>query len=118
MAASTAFTVWLLPWRREHPPAFQPPRGEQAWPADPEHALAVRDLALRQAKVWRHTDPRAADLGANPAGPSGALSGDLVRCRYLSAGADGTTAKFACVGPAGGVGQWRAGGADAVDAGR
>jgi len=116
VAASTAFTVWLLPWRREPPPAFQPPRGEQVWPADPEHALAVRDLALRQAKVWRHTDPRAADLGANPADPSGALSGDLVRCRYLSTGAHGTTAKFACVLPDGEVVKVKYGHTDEIHA--
>jgi hypothetical protein len=103
LAASTAFTVWLLPWRREPPPTFEPPRSEQVWPADPEHPAAVRDLALSQAKVWRRTDPGAVDLGANPADRSGALSGDLVRCKYLSTGAHGTTAKFACLLPDGEV---------------
>jgi len=103
LAASTAFTVWLLPWRRESPPAFQPPKGERIWRADPAQTSTVRDLALSQAKVWRPIDPATVDLGANPADPTGALSVDPVRCRYLPAEAHGTTAKFTCALPDGEV---------------
>jgi hypothetical protein len=43
------------------------------------------------------------DLAANPQDPSGALSEPIVRCRYVSAPAHGTTAKFDCVLPDGEV---------------
>ena len=103
LAASTALTAWLLPWRHEPPPDFQPPRNERVWSADSESAAAVRDVALRRAKVWRPVDPAAVDLGSNPADPTGTLSTDPVRCRYLPAEAHGTTAKFNCVLPDGEV---------------
>ena len=73
------------------------------WSSDTEYGAAGRDVALRRARVWRPTDPAAVDLGANPADPTGALSGDPVRCRYLPAEAHGTTAKFTCVLPDGEV---------------
>jgi hypothetical protein len=103
LTASTALTAWLLPWHREPPPDFQTPRNESVWSSDPEYGAAGRDVALRRARVWRPIDPAAVDLGANPADPTGALSGDPVRCRYLPAEAHGTTAKFTCVLPDGEV---------------
>jgi hypothetical protein len=103
LAASAGLTLWLLPAARERPPSFEAPRSERSWPVDPEHAVAIRDLALSQARVWQPADARAADLSANPPDPAGTLSDDPVRCRYLPTAAHGTTTKFACVLPDGEV---------------
>jgi hypothetical protein len=103
IAISFPIAFWLLPTGRESPPAFAPPRAERVWRADPTHAKELRDLALRQARVWHPTDPASADLGANPPDLSGTLSQPLVRCRYLSEPARGTTPKFDCVLPDGEV---------------
>jgi hypothetical protein len=97
LAVSAGVTLWLLPAAHERPPSFEAPRSERRWPVDPAHAVAIRDLALRQAKVWRPANAGAADLSSNPPDPTGALSDDPVRCRYLPAAAHGTTAKFMCV---------------------
>jgi hypothetical protein len=71
---------------------------EARWPVDDSRATAVRDLALRQARVWAPPhDPSTADLTANPGDLSGNLSGDVVRCRYLNGPSEGTTPKFNCV---------------------
>jgi len=103
LAASAGLTLWLLPAARERPPSFEAPKAERRWPVDPSNAAAIRDLALRQAKVWQPADTGAADFSSNPPDPAGSLSGDPVRCRYLPAAAHGTTTKFTCVLPDGEV---------------
>src|SRR3979490_2300979 len=62
LAASARLTLWLLPAARERPPSFEAPRSERSWPVDPEHAVAIRDLALRQARVWQPAHARARPL--------------------------------------------------------
>lgn len=104
MAVSLVLALWLLPTGREQPPdPFAPPRQLPEWNAAPLPADDARNLALRQARVWRPTDPAAVDLAANPRDPDGALSGAIVRCRYLPRPARGTTPKFDCVLPSGEV---------------
>lgn len=103
LAASLGLALWLLPTGREEPPSFAAPRHDHEWPVDPAHADTVRTLALRQARVWKATDVAAADLSANPPDPTGLLSEPIVRCRYLSEPARGTTQKFNCVMPDGEV---------------
>jgi hypothetical protein len=103
LASSVVLAAWLLPAGRETAPIdFAAPRARTPWsggPARPE----VRTLAIRQAKVWRPSNPAAADLAANPPDPTGYLSEPLVRCRYLDRAAHGTTPKFDCVLPDGEV---------------
>src|SRR5215216_7966947 len=105
VAVSFPVAFWLLPPGREAPPAFSPPRQEVVWHADDDGGKKLRDLALRQARVWRHdpVDPAALDFSTNPPDPSGTLSQPLVRCRYISKAAHGTTPKFDCVLPDGEV---------------
>src|SRR5512143_674559 len=101
VAISFPVAFWLLPTGRETPPAFTPPRQQAVWRVDPTNGKPLRDLALRQARVWAPVNTAAADLGGNPPDPSGTLSAPLVRCRYLSEPARGTTPKFDCVLPDG-----------------
>jgi hypothetical protein len=104
LASSVALAAWLLPTGREQPPvSFAAPNESPRWRPPGEVAAALRNLALRQARVWRPVDAAAADLAANPPDPAGSLSGPLVRCRYLDGRATGTTAKFDCVLPDGEV---------------
>ena len=57
---------------------FAQAKKEARWAADDSRATAVRELALRQARVRAPPpDPSTADLAANPRNPSGTLSGDL-----------------------------------------
>jgi hypothetical protein len=99
VAVSVAGATWLLPHGRETlQTPFAEPRREARWDVDDSRAAAVRELALRQARVWAPPpDPSAADLTANPRDPDGNLSGDLVRCLYLDRPPRGTTPKFDCV---------------------
>jgi hypothetical protein len=71
-------------------------------PAAPAEAGMVtadqRAAALRRAQVWR---PPAvpidrADLGRNPPGPGRFEETDVIECRLVVAGMDGTTPKFDC----------------------
>ena len=87
--------------RAEPPPAFAQPRVAAAWPADSSRAQDFRALALRRAKVWHSSDAAAADFASNPPDPAGTLSEPIVRCRFLSKAAHGTTPKFDCVLPDG-----------------
>jgi hypothetical protein len=59
--------------------------------------------ALKRARVWAPVGVAGADLAANPADPTGTMSGSLVRCRYLDGPTHGTTPKFDCVLPDGEV---------------
>jgi hypothetical protein len=98
LAASIAIAAWMLPAGTEPPPiSFATPRAKQVWPLSAAAPEAARSDALRRASVWIASDPASADLASNPPDPSGALSGSLVRCRYLDEPARGTTAKFDCV---------------------
>jgi len=103
VAVSVAGAAWLLPLGRETlQTPFADARKEAPWTVDDSRAAAVRELALRQARVWAPPpDPSTADLAANPRDPNGNLSGDLVRCRYLDGPHKGTTPKFDCVLPDG-----------------
>jgi hypothetical protein len=103
VAISFPVAFWLLPTGREAPPAFAAPRPQPVWHLDATGGKGVRDLALRQARVWSPAAPAAADLAANPPDPSGALSQPLVKCRYISEPARGTTPKFDCALPDGEV---------------
>jgi hypothetical protein len=96
VALSFPVAFWLLPTGREAPPAFAAPRQEPAWHLDATRGKPIRDLALREARVWNPVDAAAADLSANPPDPSGALSQSIVRCKYISEPARGTTPKFDC----------------------
>src|SRR5678815_4499020 len=96
VALSFPVAFWLLPTGREAPPAFAAPRQEPAWHLDGTRGKPIRDLALREARVWNPVDAAAADLSANPPDPSGALSQSIVRCKYISEPARGTTPKFDC----------------------
>jgi hypothetical protein len=93
-----AAVLALLPRGREQPPpAAAQPRPAREWPLEPSHANEHRELALRHARVWRPSTPAATDMAANPPDPAGTLSGEVVRCRFLSRPAHGTTPKFDCV---------------------
>lgn len=103
LAASVALAAWLMPAGHETPPSpFPAPRARIDWPMD-EAPEAARLDALHRARVWSPPAAQTADLSANPADPSGALSQPMVRCRYLDSPATGTTAKFDCVLPDGEV---------------
>jgi hypothetical protein len=101
IAVSFPVAFWLLPTGRETPPVFALPRPERVWRVEAARAKELRDLALRQARVWAPPERAPADLAGNPPDPSGMLSQPLVRCRYLSEPARGTTAKFDCMLPDG-----------------
>ena len=80
------------------------PRNHAKWRAAATRRAHLRNLALRQARVWTPTE----HLGRGPVGESarrhpGLLSQPIVRCRYLDGPANGTTAKFDCVLPDGEV---------------
>jgi hypothetical protein len=90
--------LWLLlPARPDDAPSFPSPRPARKWKVDPAKAREYRESALKQARTWHATDPRAADLSKNPADPSGLLSTDVVECRHLEKPAGGTSPKFDCV---------------------
>jgi hypothetical protein len=98
LAVSIAIAAWMLPTGTEPPPiAFATPHAKQVWPLSAAAPEAARTDALRRASVWIASDTASADLASNPPDPSGALSGSVVRCRYLDEPARGTTAKFDCV---------------------
>jgi len=104
LASSVALAAWLLPAGREHSPvAFAAPRENAKWGAGNHATVDLRNLALRQARVWTPTDISAVDLAGNPPDATGLLSQPVVRCRYLDGPASGTTAKFDCVLPDGEV---------------
>jgi hypothetical protein len=104
LASSVALAAWLLPAGRERSPVdFAAPRENAKWGAGNQAPLDLRNLAMRQAKVWTPTDISTVDLGANPPDATGLLSQPIVRCRYLDGPARGTTAKFDCVLPDGEV---------------
>lgn len=103
LAVSFPVAFWLLPTGRETPLSFAAARPARVWRVDPARAKEFRDLTLRQARVWNSADTASADLGANPPDPSGTLSQPLVRCRYISEPARGTTPKFDCGLPDGEV---------------
>src|SRR5215213_8084662 len=95
--------VGLIPIHRaEVPLSFAPPI-ETENSREPAVDKAFRDDALRRAKVWRRADPSKANLGANPADPTGSLSQPIVRCRFIPHESDGTTPKFRCALPDGEV---------------
>lgn len=104
LASSVALAAWLLPTGREHSPVgFAAPRENAKWGAGNDAPLDLRNLALRQAKVWTPKDISSVDLAANPPDATGLLSQPIVRCRYLDGPTNGTTAKFDCVLPDGDV---------------
>lgn len=93
----------LTPLRREEPAAtFAPPRPKATWPADPARRNEDRTQALHRATVWRPSDVTAASF-ENPPDPNGTLSQPIVRCRFVSKAAHGTTTKFDCALPDGEV---------------
>ena len=98
-----AATVWLAAGTEAPPALFATPKPIEPWPASPPRAKALRDDALRRARVWRASDVAAFDFGSNTADPSDALSSDVVSCRFLSDAVGGTTPKFNCVLPDGEV---------------
>ena len=101
IAISFPVAFWLLPTGREAPPSFAPPRPERVWHVDAAHAKELREIALRQARVWAPPEAATANVAGNPPDPSGMLSQPLVRCRYLAEPARGTTPKFDCSLPDG-----------------
>jgi hypothetical protein len=104
LASAVVIASWLLPAGREQPPVrFAPPKSHAKWRAGNDTSRNLRDLALRQAKVWTPQNISAVDLSTNPPDITGTLSQPLVRCRYLDGPASGTTAKFDCVLPDGEV---------------
>jgi hypothetical protein len=105
-AAVVVASVWLAAGGGAEPVSFSEPREIEPWPAHPAQAKALRDDALRRARVWRPVaaaDVAAFDFGANPPDPSGALSSATVNCRFLSEPVSGTTPKFNCALPDGEV---------------
>lgn len=100
LVLSVVLLLWLLPAGRERSPVGF----ADARPAESAHFTNdERDSALRRARVWRPVDLTHIDFAANPADPLGVLAGPVVRCRYQSRPAHGTTAKFDCVLPDGEV---------------
>jgi hypothetical protein len=97
VALPLTFLWLLLPARRDDPPSFPSARPARKWHVDPAKARQYRDRALKQARTWHATDPRAADFSKNPSDPSGLLSTDVVECRHLEKAAGGTSPKFDCV---------------------
>ena len=95
VALLAGVALWMLPPGREPSvPVFAAPHERPDWKPVGKPKDAARAELLRQARVWTETDPARADLAANPPDPTGALSAPLVRCRYVSSKAHGTTAKF------------------------
>jgi len=104
VATFAGVTVWMLPPGREPVvPVFAAPRERPDWKPAGQSKDAARAELLRNARVWTETNPARADLAKNPPDSTGALSEALVRCRYVSSAAHGTTAKFDCVLPDGEV---------------
>jgi hypothetical protein len=104
VATFAGVTLWMLPPGREPVvPVFAAPRERPDWKPAGQSKDAARAELLRNARVWTETDPARADLTKNPPDSTGALSEALVRCRYVSSAAHGTTAKFDCVLPDGEV---------------
>lgn len=96
--------LWFAPIGHEVPPvAFADPQPRPRWQPESSSPNAARVELLRHARVWSAVDPAATDVAANPADPSGFLSGPMVRCQYVSAPAHGTTTKFDCALPDGEV---------------
>ena len=98
VAASASW--WIVAAGSSRPEPVEP-RDSRPWPADATRARELRDVALRNADVWRETDPGRFDFSANPPDPSGALSRPIVECRFRPRPATGTTPKFDCVLPDG-----------------
>jgi hypothetical protein len=104
LTSSVALAAWLLPAGREHSPVgFAAPKENAKWGAGNDAPRELRNLAMRQARVWAPTDTSAVNLAGNPPDDGGLLSQPIVRCRYLDGPARGTTAKFDCVLPDGDV---------------
>jgi len=107
----------LSPTRRENaPPEFAQPRPAATWPSASPRAAELRADALRRAKVWQPADPRVVDFSENLPDPAGTLSGSIIRCRFLSKPAHGTTTKFDCVLPDGEVVKVKYGGTGEIPA--
>jgi hypothetical protein len=103
LAVVLATIVGLAPIRREQPAAtFPPQHAEHVVHADGK-ADAIRDDALRRAKLWRPADPSTVNFANNPPDPRGTLSTPVVRCQFIPRPAHGTTPKFDCVLPDGEV---------------
>ena len=100
---AVAASVWLAAGSEAEPASFAEPHPIAPWPVTPERAKALRDDALRRARVWRHSDVAAFDFGANPPDPTDELSGEVANCRFLSEAVGGTTPKFNCMLPDGDV---------------
>lgn len=104
IAASVALAAWMLPTGRERSPVtFAAPRAKVLWPLTGAAPEVARAVALKQARVWTPVDAAHVDLATNPPDPTGTMSDNIVRCRYLDSPAHGTTAKFDCVLPDGEV---------------
>ena len=105
VAVLACAVVGFLPLGRDEVRAeFAPPVVEKPVKfSDEATAKAFREDGLRRAKVWRPTNPAKVDLGINPPDPTGTLTGETVRCRFLPRETKGTTPKFRCVLPDGEV---------------
>ena len=92
--------VGLAPAGREAVEPFPDAPARPVWPGPDTNGRELRDSALQRARVWQ-ASPVSVDVAANPLDPDGALSGALVRCRFVPMPARGTTPKFDCVLPSG-----------------
>ncbi len=64
-------------------------------------AVAARQNALSQARVWRRTDIPRMDMRRGPGGKGSFAPDALVDCRYEQQAMSGNTPKFTCVRPNG-----------------
>ena len=93
----SAAAFWIVAAGSERSEGFDGASPEAARPSTHAVTREMRNLALKNAKVWQPTDVASFDFSANPPDPSGALSEPIVRCRYLPGAAEGTAPKFDCV---------------------
>jgi hypothetical protein len=97
VAVAAAAASALMPHGRERPALAFPAAAKRPEFTSTAPIHRVRDLAVRQARVWMPAPSPTMDLAANPPDPTGLLSADVVRCRYRDGAARGTTPKFDCV---------------------
>jgi hypothetical protein len=96
IAATWLFSGFLV--RGRLPAGDYEPHPAPVWEAPAGEAAAVREEALRRARVWREpAEPiEAADLSRNP-GELRPLDGSALVCKFLPRPHSGTTPKFDCV---------------------
>jgi hypothetical protein len=107
LAAFSAAWLWAAYRTSDDrlPPGAYLARTEPHWTVPAAREKQLRDDALARARVWREpaVPPAKADLRRNPGDPDPLDSAHMLACKFLPRPASGTTPKFDCVLPDGGV---------------